>query len=95
MKKTIYLDENKSNALAKMIAAGGAGTEALRELFTKAEAELRDVLNIDPKGNMGLQSLASQRAFETLQEIRKQVFPGQAVVQSGESKKEEQPRPYR
>ena len=57
------------------MAVGGAGVEALKELLLAAEAELRDVGNIDPKGNMGLQALAAQKAVETLQEIRSHVFP--------------------
>lgn len=71
----INLDESKSNAIAKLMAVGGAGVEALKELLLAAEAELRDVNNIDPKGNMGLQALAAQKAVETLQEIRSHVFP--------------------
>ena len=72
----IDLDENKSNAIAKLMAVGGAGVEALKELLLAAEAELNSVSNIDPKGNMGLQALAAQKAVETLQEIRSHVFPG-------------------
>lgn len=70
----INLDENKSNALGKLMAVGGAGVEALKELFQAAEAELRDVSNIDPKGNMGLQTLAAQKALEAVKEIRSHVF---------------------
>lgn len=71
----IDLEESKSNAIAKLMGVGGAGVEALKELFQAAEAELRDVSNIDPKGNMGLQALAAQRAVETLLELRGHVFP--------------------
>jgi len=71
----IDLDENKSNAIAKLMAVGGAGVEALKELFQAAEAELNSVKNIDPKGNMGLQALAAQRALEAVLEVRENVFP--------------------
>jgi len=71
----IELDENKANALAKLMAVGGAGVEALKELFQAAEAELNSVKNIDPKGNMGLQALAAQRALEAVLEVRENVFP--------------------
>lgn len=71
----INLDEQKDNAIAKLVGNGGAGVEALKELFQAAEAGLRDVSNIDPKGNMGLQALAAQRAVETLLEVREHVFP--------------------
>lgn len=57
------------------MGVGGAGVEALKELFRAAEAELRDVGNIDPKGNMGLQALAAQRAVENLLAVREHVFP--------------------
>lgn len=83
----IHLDEEKSNAIAKLMAVGGAGVEALKELLQAAEAELRDVSNIDPKGNMGLQALAAQRAVEALQELRGHIFPGTNVTGSGERKK--------
>lgn len=71
----INLDPEKSNAIAKLMAVGGTGVEALKELLLSAEAELDSVSNIDPKGNMGLQALAAQKAVETLQEIRSHVFP--------------------
>jgi len=73
----IDLDPIKTDAIAKLMNVGGAGVEALKELFDAAEAELRDVTNIDPKGNMGLQSLAAQRAVEVLQGIKSNVFPSQ------------------
>lgn len=91
----IHLDESKSNAIAKLMGVGGAGVEALKELFQVAEAELRDVSNIDPKGNMGLQALAAQRAVEALREIGGHVFPELKTARTGKEKKEEQPRPYR
>lgn len=59
-----------------MVKGGGAGVEALSELFASAERELRDVLKIDPKGNMGLQSLARQLAVEMLLEVRDVIFTG-------------------
>lgn len=71
----INLDETKTRAVASLINVGGAGVEALKELFIAAEDELRDVCNIDPKGNMGLQALAAQKSVEILLEIRSHVFP--------------------
>lgn len=75
----IDLDIEKQNAIAKLMAVGGAGVEALKELFQAAEAGLRDVGNIDPKGNMGLQALAAQRALESLQAVKEHVFPETAA----------------
>lgn len=83
----IELDEQKSNALAGLVAAGGAGVEALKEIFTAAELELRDVLKIDKKGNMGLQSLARQEAVEMLLQIRDVVFPSDTPRAKGEGSK--------
>lgn len=91
----IELDEVKTNAIKAMVTAGGAGVEALRDLFTAAEAELRDVMNIDPKGNMGLQSLASQRAVETIRELFSHVFPDQRSSRSGNGSKEARIGMYR
>lgn len=71
----INLDEGKSNAIARLIAVGGAGVDALKELLISAEAELDSVSNIDPKGNMGLQALAAQKAVEILLEVRSHIFP--------------------
>lgn len=79
----IDLGPEKTNAIAKLMAVGGAGVEALRELFQAAEAELRDVGNIDPKGNMGLQALAAQRALEAVQSIQEHVFPDTAARTGG------------
>lgn len=88
----IDLDEKEFNALAALGQRGGADVEALRKLFRAAENELRDVMNIDPKGNMGLQSLASQRAVEMLREIVVMIFPGEFAATV---KKAEEKRPYR
>lgn len=71
----INLDPEKSNAIAKLMGVGGAGVEALKELFIAAESELDSVRNIDPKGNMGLQALAAQKSVEVLLEIRSHIFP--------------------
>lgn len=85
----INLDEDKSNAIARLMQVGGAGVEALKELFQAAEAELNSVKNIDPKGNMGLQALASQKALETVVEIRANLFPDSVRIEkvNGEEKR--------
>lgn len=72
----IDLEQNKADTLAAFVKGGGAGVEALWDLFSAAERELRDVLKIDPKGNMGLQTLARQQAVEMLLEIRDVIFTG-------------------
>ncbi len=91
----IQLDENKSNAIEKLMGVGGAGVEALKELFERAEAELGDVRNIDPKGNMGLQTLAAQKAIETVDELKKHIFPESMDLNTGKKEKEEGSRQYR
>lgn len=72
----IDLDQKKADTLAAMVKGGGAGVEALSDLFAAAESELRDVLKIDPKGNMGLQTLARQHAVDMLLEVRDVIFTG-------------------
>lgn len=79
----IELDEQKQNALTALVTSGGAGVEALKELFMAAELELRDVLKIDKKGNMGLQSLARQEAVETLLQIKSVIFPDDTPREKG------------
>ena len=91
----INLEEGKSNAIAKLMGVGGTGVEALRELFASAIAELSDVRNIDPKGNMGLQALASQKAVEALQEVQGHIFPETQAARGKGGTEKEQPRPYR
>ena len=92
----IDLGPDKENALQRLVAVGGAGVEALRELFALAEAELRDVMNINPQGNMGLQSLASQKAVEALTEVRDHIFPELSAARRREKPVEEgQPGKYR
>ena len=83
--KKIELNENQTNALATLVANGGTGVEALKALFVAAELELRDVLSIDKKGNMGLQSLARQEAVEMLLQVRNLIFPGDTTRLRGEA----------
>lgn len=83
----IDLEQQELNALATLGTRGGADVEALKKVFRAAEAELRDVMNIDPKGNMGLQSLASQRAVEMLWEIGDVIFPAGSGKTTAERKK--------
>lgn len=82
--KKIELTEQQANALAGLVANRGAGVEALEALFIAAELELRDVLTIDKKGNMGLQSLARQDAVEMLLMIKDLIFPSESVRRKGE-----------
>lgn len=83
----IELDEQKQNALVALVTSGGAGVEALKDLFMAAELELRDVLRIDNKGNMGLQSLARQEAVEMLLQIKDVIFPGDTPREKGTGSK--------
>lgn len=46
-----------------------------RKVLIEGVNDLMDVRNIDPKGNMGLQALANQRAAETLTELFEMLFP--------------------
>lgn len=91
----IKLTNDQGNAIDKLIANGGAGVEALKELFNQAIAELSDIRNIDPKGNMGLQSLASQKALEIIDEIQHLTFPKESNKKNlGGVVIDDQPRRY-
>jgi len=85
--KKIELSEQHTNALKNLVGQGGTGVEALSALFMTAELELRDVLSIDKKSNMGLQSLARQEAVEMLLAIKDLIFPSETHREKGEGSK--------
>lgn len=71
----IELDEKEINTLAAFSSKGGADVDALKKLFRLGEADLIDIRNIDPKGNVGLQTCARQEAQKILAQIKQIVFP--------------------
>lgn len=77
--KRMNLDQNEINALEQFEASGMNAVAVIKKIFNFHIAELDSIKNIDPKGNMGLQSLANQNALEAVEGIRDTVF--QTVAQ--------------
>lgn len=73
--KKIELPEIEKNTLAQFGRDGGQSAIVVKKVLQHAVDELLDIRSIDPKGNMGLQALAHQRAAEVLVEIFKEIFP--------------------
>lgn len=69
------LDENQIMLLAQFVKTGGAEVKLIHVILKKEIRELRDVLNIDPRGNMGLQALARQEAVKVLENVFDIIFP--------------------
>lgn len=76
----INLEKNEEDALASMIASGGNHIPVLRKLFSQAIDDLKDITNIDPKANVGLQTCARQEAVKQLIEIESKIFPDPSTV---------------
>lgn len=83
----IELTPEDENAIATLVATKGAGVEALKRLFSAGIADLRDVMTLDPKGNLGLQSLAAQRAVSVVEAIQAKIFPDMGYTVPGTGKK--------
>lgn len=71
----IILEPNESSAIANFAASGHQAYPVLKKIFKYYQDELESVRNIDPKGNMGLQSLARQEALKILDDISNEIFP--------------------
>lgn len=71
----IQLDQEEENAIANIMKVSGPGASAIKKLFSLAEQDLSNIMNIDKKGNMGLQALAAQNSVENLRGIIEVFFP--------------------
>ena len=76
----INLDQNEVNALEQFEGSGMNAVPVIKKILEKSIDFLGDIANIDPKGNMGLQTLANQNAVKELKDIRDTIFPGVARV---------------
>lgn len=74
----IILDENDSAAVANIASSGTKGYEVLKKIFQEQMTDLTSVMNIDPKGNVGLQTCARQLAFDIIADIAEAIFPTEA-----------------
>lgn len=84
--KKITLDENEAADLANVAQSGAKGYGVMKKIFQSHMAELTSVMNIDPKGNIGLQTLARQHAYETISEMAEMFFPEDAEAIRGARK---------
>lgn len=71
----IILQPDESKALENFATSGHQAYPVLKRIFKHYMDDLESVLNIDPKGNMGLQALARQEAHKTLADISEEIFP--------------------
>lgn len=71
----IILQPDESKALENFAASGHQAYPVMKKIFKYYMDDLESVLNIDPKGNMGLQALARQEAYNTLADIEVEIFP--------------------
>ena len=49
--------------------------KVIEKILNESIADLKDITNIDPKGNMGLQTLARQEACKEVKAIKDLIFP--------------------
>jgi hypothetical protein len=75
MKIELKIEEH--NALEQFEQSGANYVRVIEKIFAGAINELKDINNIDPKGNMGLQALARQEAVKIMLEVKDMIFPGQ------------------
>lgn len=73
--KKILLDENEIQALGNLSTSGTKGYEVMKKIFKSQINDLASVMNIDPKGNVGLQTCARQLAYEMLADVAEAIFP--------------------
>lgn len=60
--------------LESFVAQRGAGVELIKEIIEFHLSDLIDIRNIDPKGNVGLQTCSRQIAYDTLEQIFSVIF---------------------
>ena len=76
--KKIILDDNEIQALGNLAGSGVNGYGVMKKIFKSQIADLSSVMNIDPKGNVGLQTCARQLAYEMLCDVAEVIFPDEA-----------------
>jgi hypothetical protein len=72
--KKIQIDPAEQATLDSLLGSGAPGLALMRRIFDHYVDDLGDVRNIDPKGNVGLQTVARQEALNILEEIRGTIF---------------------
>lgn len=81
----INLSQEELSALTTLVASAPTGLTVLKKIFTFYTNDLGNIENIDPKGNVGLQTCSRQEAVKTIKEIAGIVFPDLASTANRES----------
>lgn len=74
----IPLEESELKALEQFVGSGANYVKVIAKIFNVAIEDLKNIENVDPKGNMGLQTLSRQDALKTVREVRDTIFPALA-----------------
>lgn len=93
--KKINLNADDKQHLASLIGTNAPGIGVLKKILKHYTDELRDVRSIDPKKNVGLQTVAAQKALDVLIEFEDEVFnAAKPRIVSGGPEGQPQKRPY-
>ena len=76
----INLDQNEIDALEKFETSGMNAVAVIKKILDTSISYMGSIENIDPKGNMGLQTLANQNAVKELKDIRDAIFQSMAKI---------------
>lgn len=82
--KKITLSDDEIDSLSVNSQQGSKGYTVQKKIFKEVLADLDSVTNIDPKGNVGLQTCARQLAHEYLLEIYELIFPDDAMKKNNQ-----------
>ncbi len=92
--KRSNIDATEKQNLESLIATNAPGVQVLKKILKHYMNELQDVRHIDPKGNVGLQTVSAQRALEILAEFEQEVFFAHVPRVGVMPGQKPQPRPY-
>ena len=88
----LTLTEAQKNILERFVQSESQETKLIKNIIAFHLNELTDIMNIDDKGNMGLQAAARQQANNTLVGIFESIFPDiKEYSRTAESKREISP----
>ena len=71
----LTLTEAQKNILERFVQSESQETKLIKNIIAFHLNELTDIMNIDDKGNMGLQAASRQQANNTLVGIFESIFP--------------------
>lgn len=73
-KEKLVLEQHDIDAIQALVSQKSTGVLAFKKVLEYHMNDLLDIRNIDPKGNMGLQTLAAQLAYQSISEIFESIF---------------------